>query len=103
MHNYYVYMMANKYNGVLYIGMTNNLERRVGEHKSGLVPGFSQRYKTIKLVYYEHGNDVNTAIAREKQLKGWLRKRKNELIETMNPEWLDLSAADNEDPSLRSG
>ena len=90
-HNYYVYMATNKINSVLYTGMTNNLVRRITEHKLKLIPGFTKRYNVTKLVYYEHCFDVNAAIAREKQIKGWTRKRKNALIEEENPEWVDLS------------
>ena len=71
--------------------MTNNLEWRVNEHKSGLIEGFSQKYKTHKLVYFELTHDVNAAIAREKQLKKWSRQKKNTLINSINPEWNDLS------------
>ena len=92
MRQYYVYIMTNKKNGVLYIGMTNDLERRVYEHKERVFPrGFTSRYKCMKLVYYEETNDVGAAIAREKQLKGWLRSKKIALIESMNSEWKDLS------------
>ena len=77
--------------GVLYIGVTNDLERRILEHKNKKVPGFSARYKTGKLVYFEHFGYVRAAIAREKQLKGWLRNRKIALIGSINPTWKDLS------------
>ena len=86
-----VYIMTNFTNKVLYIGMTNNLERRVEEHKSGSVQGFSQKYKTNKLVYYELGDYVHSAIAREKELKGWSRAKKAKLIKSINPDWKDLS------------
>ncbi len=102
MNEYYVYMMTNKTNRVLYIGVTNNLERRIQEHKSKLVPGFTRKYNATKLVYFEHGINIKGAIEREKQLKGWLRKKKNVLIETINPEWKDLSEGF-WDPSLCSG
>ena len=75
----------------LYTGVTNDLERRVYEHKSGLVPGFTSRYNITVLVYYESFSDINEAIAREKQIKGWLRARKVALVESMNPEWRDLA------------
>ncbi len=88
---YCVYNMTNR-NRTLYIGMTNDLERRVYQHKQGLVSSFTSRYKMNQLVYYEVGDDVRAAIAREKQLKGWLRAKKIALIESMNPEWDDLSA-----------
>ena len=89
---YSVYIMASV-SGVLYIGMTNDLERRVLEHKTKVVPGFSARYNTKKLVYFESFGYVHAAIAREKQLKGWLRKRKVALIESTNPKWADLGPA----------
>ena len=91
MSQYYVYIMTN---GVrtLYIGMTNNLTRRVYEHKHKLVDGFTKKYNINMLVYHEVTNDVESAIAREKQLKGWLRSRKMSLIESTNPSWIDLSA-----------
>ena len=87
---YCVYIMASE-SGVLYIGVTNDLERRVIEHKKKKVPGFSTRYNVQKLVYFELFSNVNAAIVREKQLKGWLRKRKVALIESVNPHWNDLS------------
>jgi putative endonuclease len=87
---YYVYIMTNR-SRTLYIGVTNNLERRVFEHKSKLVDGFTKRYNITQLAYFEETNDVHVALAREKQLKGWLRARKIALIESMNPEWSDLS------------
>jgi putative endonuclease len=76
----------------LYTGVTNNLERRVNEHKSGAVPGFTKRYKVDRLVYFQVTNDIGAAIAAEKQIKGLLRPRKIALIEQENPLWLDLSA-----------
>jgi putative endonuclease len=93
MKTYYVYIMTN-HSGTLYTGVTNNLERRVYEHKHELVPGFTSKYNITKLVYYEEGNDVNAALAREKQIKGWIRSKKIELINSLNPEWQDLSLAD---------
>jgi len=87
---YYVYIMTNIAR-TLYTGVTNNLERRVYEHKTKLVPGFTARYGVTALVYYEFGEDVNAAIAREKQIKGWLRCKKVTLIESVNPGWKDLS------------
>jgi len=92
MNTYYVYIMTNKKNGTLYTGVTNNLQRRVYEHKNKLLPGFTNKYNLSHLVYFDSTSDVNAAIAREKQIKGWLRVRKIELIETQNPEWDDLSA-----------
>ena len=88
---YYVYILTNKSNKVLYTGVTNNLERRVYEHKHKLVPGFTEKYNVNKLVYYDLTNDINEAISREKQIKGWTRQKKIDLIETINPEWADLA------------
>ncbi|MEO0128565.1 MAG: GIY-YIG nuclease family protein [candidate division WOR-3 bacterium] len=88
---YYVYILANKTNKVLYIGVTNNLERRIYEHKHKLVPGFTKRYNLTKLVYYEFTNDVKSALYREKQLKNWHREWKIDLINSYNPEWKDLA------------
>ena len=88
---YYVYIMANESNSTIYIGVTNNLLRRVYEHKNSLDKhSFTSRYKIFKLVYYEYTSDVRSAIEREKQLKGWNRERKNKLISTKNPQWRDL-------------
>ena len=89
---YYVYIMTNK-SRTLYTGVTNNLMRRVGEHKQKLIPGFTSKYNITMLVYYESTPDIHLAIAREKQIKGWLRARKIALIESNNPEWKDLSEA----------
>ncbi len=88
--SYYVYIITNT-SKTLYIGMTNNLERRVYQHKNKLVPGFTSKYNLNRLVYYEQTENVLSAIAREKQLNGWLRKKKIDLIEAQNPEWADLS------------
>jgi putative endonuclease len=88
---YYVYIIANR-SRMLYIGVTNDLERRRCEHKQKLIRGFASRYNITKLVYYESTNDIDAAISREKQLKGWLRVRKVALIEGCNPEWQDLSS-----------
>ena len=90
MLNYYVYILASRRNGTLYIGVTNDLIRRVYEHKNGLIRGFTKRYNVHNLVYYEQTNDINSAINREKQLKKWYRKWKIELIERNNPDWNDL-------------
>ena len=87
---YCVYILASKRNGTLYIGITNNLARRVYEHKEKLVKGFTQRYNVSMLVYYEVHGDVRAAIQREKQLKKWNRSWKLRLIEKYNPEWIDL-------------
>ena len=88
---YYVYILTNKNNNVMYVGVTNNLLRRLYEHKNHLIEGFTKKYNVTKLVYYEESPDVLAAIAREKQLKGWSRIKKNGLVESENPEWNDLS------------
>lgn len=90
MHDYYVYIMTND-TGTLYIGVTNNLVRRVYEHKTKKISGFTERYNINKLVYYEHHKYILNAIEREKQLKGLLRKKKITLIRSINPDWEDLS------------
>jgi len=90
MKKYYIYIMTNKYDKVLYVGVTNNLVRRVYEHKNKLFKGFSSKYNISKLIYFEDYKDINRAIEREKQIKGWLRKRKLELIESFNSEYKDL-------------
>jgi putative endonuclease len=92
MKYYYIYMISNKYRGTIYTGLTNNLERRMHEYKLQINPGFAKRYNLDKLVYYEYYSDINVAIRREKQIKGWLRKKKIKLIESVNPRWKDLSA-----------
>ena len=89
--SYYVYILTNKSDRVMYIGVTSNLERRLYEHKQELVDGFTKKYHVHKLVYYEQTSDIRSAIQREKELKGWLRAKKNALVETMNPTWRDLS------------
>lgn len=89
-NSYYIYILSNKSNSTLYIGVTNNLERRIAEHRAGIVPGFTQKYNCTKLVYYEQYSDVNQAIEREKQLKKWSRAKKDSLIDMMNPERKDL-------------
>ncbi len=110
-HHYFVYLLTNEWRNVLYVGVTNSLERRVWEHKNKTVPGFTKRYNCDLLVHAETYDQVEQAIAREKQLKGWTRARKNALVESTNPKWKDLAAdwyADAPgtcagDPSLRSG
>ena len=87
---YYVYIMTNQ-SRTLYIGVTNNIKKRVQQHKAGLVEGFAHRYKIDTLVYVESLSDVSSAIAREKQLKRWSRKKKLQLILQENPNWRDLS------------
>jgi putative endonuclease len=91
MTQYYVYMMTNN-SGTLYIGVTNDLVRRVYEHKQRLSSGFTRKYNITRLVYYEVYEDPLSAIAREKQIKGWIRRKKIELIQSVNPEWHDLAA-----------
>ena len=86
----YVYIMTNKNNSVIYTGMTNNLIRRVYEHKEKMIDGFTKKYNCTKLVYYEIFNDPYNAIAREKQIKAGSRKKKIDLINAVNPEWKDL-------------
>ena len=88
--NYYVYIMASKQLGMLYIGVTSNLIKRVYEHKNNLVKGFTNKYHIHNLVYFEVTEDINNALSREKQLKKWNRAWKIELIEKNNPEWRDL-------------
>ena len=87
---YYVYILASKKRGTLYIGVTNDLRKRVYEHKNRLVNGFTKRYNVHILVYYEQTINIESAIQREKQLKKWYRAWKIELIEKQNPEWYDL-------------
>ena len=89
-HDYYVYILTNEHGNVMYIGVTNNLSRRLYEHRKGLADGFTKKYNTHKLVYYETTTDINSAIAREKQLKGWSRSKKNALVESINPEWKEI-------------
>ena len=90
MKKYYVYIMTNK-SRTLYVGFTSNLARRVYEHKNKLLDGFTRKYNITLLVYFEEFEDAETAIRREKQIKGWLRKKKISLIESINPEWRDLA------------
>jgi len=88
---YYIYITANKLNTTLYIGVTNNIERRVSEHKEGKIKGFTQKYKLTKIVYLEEYKNINEAITREKQLKNWHREWKLNLIKKINPTLKDLS------------
>ncbi len=90
MRQYYVYIMTNR-SKTLYTGVTNDLMRRVYEHKNKMVEGFTKKYNINRLVYFEETSDVQSAITREKQIKGWLRSKKIALIESKNPEWKDLS------------
>jgi putative endonuclease len=89
-HQYFVYIMSSR-SGTLYIGMTNSIYRRALQHKSCEIEGFASKYHCTRLVYYESFDDVHRAIGREKQLKGWLRRRKIALIESKNPRWEDLA------------
>ncbi len=90
MNNYYVYILTNKYHTSLYIGVTNNIIRRVYEHKTGIIDGFTKKYNINILVYYEMTSDIEEAIKREKQLKKWTREKKEFLINKTNCKWLDL-------------
>ena len=89
--NAYVYILTNNTNTVLYIGVTSNIQKRIYEHKKGLLPGFSKRYKLCKLVYCENCSSITDAIRREKQLKTWRRAWKEGLINSLNPQWKDLA------------
>ncbi len=90
MAEYYVYIMSNK-SRMLYIGVTNNIERRVLEHKMKILPGFTKKFGLTRLVYCKSTDDITAAIEREKQIKGWVRRKKTALIHSLNPEWKDLS------------
>jgi putative endonuclease len=92
-YNFWVYIMTNEHDTVLYIGMTNDLAKRVSEHRAGEIPGFTANYRCKKLIYYEHCTDVRDAIAREKQLKKWSRTKEVVLVKTLNQHWLDLAPA----------
>ena len=88
---YYTYILTNKSNTVVYTGVTGDLERRLFEHKNKLIDGFTARYNVTKLVYYTSSSNIDDAIAYEKVIKGWRREKKNQLIESVNPTWKDLS------------
>ncbi|SRR6266480_7052456 len=90
MRTYFVYILASR-TRVLYTGVTNDLARRMNEHKQGLIPGFTKQYRVTRLVHVEEFGDIRAAIAREKQIKGWIRARKLKLIEACNPTWEDLA------------
>jgi putative endonuclease len=90
-HNYYIYMITNKSHHVIYTGVTNDLIRRCHEHQHKILAGFTSKYNLTKLVYFEHFGNINDAILREKQIKGWKRAKKDALIDILNPEWKDLS------------
>jgi len=89
-HQYYVYMLSSE-SGVLYTGVTHNLERRIWQHKNKIVNGFTSRYKVNSLVYFKDSDDIGAVIAREKEIKGWVRKKKIALINEVNPKWKALS------------
>ena len=91
MRSYYVYILTNQARGTLYIGMTNDLPYRVSQHRSKKIPGYTQKWRVHRLVYFEEGPDVVAVIAREKQLKNWHRQWKINLIESVNPRWDDLN------------
>jgi putative endonuclease len=99
-HDYWVYLLTNKHRTTLYIGITNEIVRRLYQHRYGEVDGFAKRYHLTRLVWIEHFRDVNDAIACEKRLKGWRRSRKIALIERTNPRWLDLSDNWEQQPKL---
>lgn len=90
MNHYYVYILAKRRNGTLYIGITNDLIKRIYEHKNDIIEGFTKKYRIHSLVYYEETGDINSALTREKRMKKWKRQWKIELIEKDNPEWKDL-------------
>lgn len=92
-HRYFVYMLASKPQGTLYVGVTNDIIRRVAEHRQNLVPGFTKKYGVHLLVWFEEYGDINAAIAQEKRLKRWRRDWKRSLIEQQNPHWADLFPA----------
>ncbi len=89
-HRYYVYLLTNRNNKVMYVGVTSDLVRRIHQHRTRAVPGFTARYNLHKLVYFEETADVHAAIARERQIKKWRREKKNALVDRMNPQWRDL-------------
>jgi len=89
-HQYFVYILTNWNNRVMYVGMTNDLMRRLHEHKTHAVKGFTEKYNVSKLVYFEETADVHAAIAREKEIKKWRREKKNALVVRTNPEWRDI-------------
>jgi putative endonuclease len=103
--SYWVYVLTNKPNGTLYVGVTNAIERRIWEHKTGAIAGFTKQYGLKRLVYFEEHRDIRKAIGREKEIKGWLRVKKTALIRQDNPLWKDLAENWNHvqmDSSLRS-
>lgn len=103
MKDYYIYLLTNWNNKVMYIGVTNNSERRMHEHRTRSIPRFTKTYNVTKLVYFEMCSDSTAAIAREKQLKNWSRKKKDYLVKMVNPEWKDLCGPRFKDPSTSLG
>lgn len=101
MYTYYVYILTNVKRNVMYVGVTNDLGRRIAEHREGQGDSFTRRYRVNTLVYAEEYQQIEEAIAREKQIKDWRRSKKNALVEAANPSWADL--LEEKDPSLRSG
>lgn len=91
LRSYYVYLLTNWNNKVMYVGVTNDLERRIYQHKNKLVKGFTEKYNVNKLVYFEETQDVIAAITREKEIKKWRREKKDQLVNEMNPTWKDIS------------
>jgi putative endonuclease len=91
-NSFCIYILTNKNKTVLYTGVTNSLERRIWEHKQHAIPGFTKKYNCDRLIYFEEFTEVRDAIAREKQIKGWLRVKKETLVATTNPEWNDLAS-----------
>ena len=100
-NHYYVYLLTNWNHRVMYVGVTNDLIRRLEEHRNKLVKGFTEKYNVNRLVYFEETDDVFSALAREKEIKKWRREKKNNLVTSMNPEWKDL-CEEEKDFSLRS-
>ena len=91
MNEYWVYLLTNRWLTVIYTGVTRSLQKRIWEHKNKLIPGFTKKYNCDRLVHFERYDRIEQAIAREKQIKGWIRAKKNALVETSNPEWRDLA------------
>ena len=90
---YCIYILTNRTNKVMYVGMTNDLQRRIREHKGRMIEGFTKKYNVDKLVYFEESSDVLSTIAREKEIKKWRREKKNQLVATINPEWKELASS----------
>lgn len=88
--NYYIYMLTNRNNKMIYVGMINDRTRKIYENQNSFIDDFTKTYKVNKLVYYEPASDVRIAIEREKEINEWSRKKKNKLVESMNPKWIDL-------------